>query len=63
MKEAGSSGRKRQGLTLVHFSAQAEPILKQKPTLNTTYYPQHPLIPPKSPLHAPPIPQKALKLS
>ena len=33
----------RQGLTPIHISAQPEPFLKQKPTLNTT---QYPLIPP-----------------
>ena len=53
----------RQGLTLVHFSAQLEPFLTQ----NTPY---HPLIPPdaassspKQPLTAPPIPQGVLTLS
>ena len=49
-----------QGLTLVHFSAQLEPILTQKHTLNT---PSYCLRPPTQPLSAPPIPQKALMLS
>jgi hypothetical protein len=46
------------GLTLVHFSAQLEPCLTHKNTLHT-------LTPPEHGLHesAPPIPQKALKLS
>jgi hypothetical protein len=50
----------RQGLTLVHFSAQPKPCLPQTRTLNT---PQHPLTPLKQTLNAPPIPQKALTLS
>jgi hypothetical protein len=60
----------RQGLTLVHFSAQPEPYL----TLNTpfkppttTNTPRHRLntrkIIPKQTLNASPIPQKALTLS
>jgi len=32
-----------QGLTLVHFSAQFEPSLTQKHTLNTPNTPYHPL--------------------
>jgi len=50
----------RQGLTFVHVSAQPEPFLKQKHNLRT---PLCPITPPKQPLNAPPIPQKALKLS
>ena len=53
----------KQGLTLVHFSAQPEPLLKQKHTLITPHNPLHPLMPPKQSLNAPPIPHKALKLS
>jgi len=49
-----------QGLTLVHYSAQLEPFLLQKHTLNT---PNTPLPPPKQSLTAPPVTQKALKLS
>jgi hypothetical protein len=40
----------RQGLTLVHFSAQLEPYLNPKHTLDA---PSHPLSPPKHPLHYP----------
>jgi len=32
-----------QGLTLVHYSAQLEPFLTQKQTLNTPNTPYHPL--------------------
>ena len=49
-----------QGLTLVHISAQLEPCLTHKISLhalNTT------LAWATNPLRAPPIPQKALKLS
>jgi len=49
-----------QGLTLVHFSAQLEPYLTQENTLLTL---STPLILSTQPLHAPPIPYKALKLS
>ena len=50
----------RQGLTLVHFSAQTEPFLNEKLTLHTPYYT---LTPPKHPLNAPLILLKVLKLS
>jgi len=55
----------RQGPTLVHISAQAEPFLKQKLTLHTPLYPLRPPNTPsithtKQSLNAPPIPQKAL---
>jgi len=57
----------RQGLTLVHYSAQLEPFLTQKRTLHTPNTPCHPLnnpsTPPKQHLTAPPVTQKALKLS
>jgi len=43
----------RQGLTLVHFSAQPKPCLTQTHTLHT---PTRPLTPPKQPLNAPPEP-------
>ena len=53
-----------QGHTLVHFSGQLEPCLV------TRKHPTHPKHPPtaaatraRQPLHAPPIPDKALKLS
>jgi len=60
----------RQGLTLVHFQAQPEPYL----TRNTPFKPPTPpstprhllntrKITPQQILNAPPIPQKALKLS
>jgi hypothetical protein len=52
-----------QGLSLAHFSAQPEPSLTQ-------IHPKHPLLspntsctPPKQPLNAHPIPQKALTSS
>ena len=48
---------RRQGLTLVHFSAQPEPFLTQNNTLHISL---HILNIPKDPLHAPPIPKKAL---
>ena len=52
-----------QGLTLVHFSAQFKPFLRQN-TLDTPSYPPHTLkTPPKQSLNAPPIAQKTLKLS
>ena len=50
----------RQGLTLVHFSAQLEPCLSQENTLHTLHTP---LTLATQPLSAPPIPYKALKLS
>ena len=61
----------RQGLTLVHFSAQLKPCLTHKNTLHTLNTPYTPPTPPlhtpytrdTQPLHAPPIPLKALKLS
>jgi hypothetical protein len=37
-----------QGLTLVHFSAQLEPFLTQKHTLNTPDAPHHPLSTPET---------------
>jgi len=58
---------RRQGLTLVNFLAQPEPILTQNVPKR---YPRHSLIPPgppcshpRQPLNAPPIPHKALMLS
>ena len=56
-----------QGLTLVHYSAQLEPFLAPKHTLNTLDTPYQPLntpeTSPKQPLTAPPVPWNALKLS
>jgi hypothetical protein len=52
--------RVRQGLTLVHFSAQFEPCLTQKATLHTLNISSTRAT---QPLRAPPIPYKALKLS
>jgi len=37
-----------QGLTLVHYSAQLEPFLTQKHTLNTPTTPYHPLHSPET---------------
>ena len=52
-----------QGLTLVHSSAQLEPFLKQKHTLNTPIPPSTSKISPKRPQTAPPVTKKAIKLS
>ena len=38
----------RQGLTLVHYSAQLEPFLTQKHTLNSPDTPYHPLNTPET---------------
>ena len=43
-----SFGASRQGLTLVHFSAQLEPFLTQQHTLNTPNAPYHPLNTPET---------------
>jgi len=53
----------RQGLTLVHFSAQLEPCLTQENTLHTLNTPNIPLIRATQPLRATPTPYNALKLS
>ena len=37
------TGNSRQGLTLVHFSAQPEPFLTHETTLHTLNTPSHPL--------------------
>ena len=55
---AGGALPPRQGLTLVHYSAQLEPFLTRKHTLNTPATPQ---TNPKQPLTAPPVTQ--IKLS
>jgi hypothetical protein len=52
-----------QGHTLVHFSFQLEPCLTHKNTLHTLHTLHTPLTWAVQPLHAPPIPCKALKLS
>ena len=65
MHQAGQGAR--QGLTLVHFSAQPEPF----PTQNTLFRPPNTFChllttrkrTPKQSLNAPRIPQKALRLS
>jgi hypothetical protein len=49
----------RQGLTLVHFSAQLEPCLTPENTLHTLNTPSHPL----NTGYTTPILNKALKLS
>jgi len=57
----------RQGLTLVHFSAQPEPYLTRNTPFTPPNTPRHLLntrkTTPKQSLNAPPIPQKALTLS
>jgi len=55
--------QQRQGLTLVHYSAQLEPFLTQNHTLNIPTTPYHPLNTPETTLTAPHVTQKALKLS
>jgi hypothetical protein len=42
------------GLTLVHYSAQLEPFLTQKHTLNTPNTPYHPLNTPETTLNCSP---------
>jgi len=60
-KEARETGcTARQGLTLVHFSAQLEPCLTHK---NTLYTLNTPLTRATQPLRAPAIPYEGLKLS
>ena len=49
--KAAAGGR--QGLTLVHVSAQLEPCLTQENTPHTLNPPKHPLVPPESGLHHP----------
>ena len=49
--KAAAGGR--QGLTLVHFSAQLEPCLTQENTPHTLNTPKHPLVPPEYGLHHP----------
>jgi len=53
----------RQGLTLVHYSAQLEPFLTQKHTLSTCGIPYYPLNTPETTPNCTPVTQKALKLS
>jgi len=74
VKQRASKGD-RQGLTLVHFSAQPELFLIRKthrehlptPPDNSATPPQHPRkqpeTTPKHPLNAPPLPQHVLTLS
>jgi hypothetical protein len=54
---------KRQGLTLVRFSAQLEPFLTQKTPYTPSAPPNTCLTRATQPLRAPPSPYKALKLS
>jgi len=51
------------GATLVHFSAQPEPILTQNAPSTPSNSPQDPPNTPKHSLRAPPIPHNALTLS